>query len=65
MSLSLLKPTVNDARKELFDGIYFPISHQLEPFLVPIGTQEIRLKLHCDWIDMRTARHWLAKESTE
>ena len=56
---------LNQPLQEIFGGIYFPIPQQLEPFLVPIGTQEIRLKLHCDWIDMRTARHWLAKDSTE
>ena len=48
--------------QEIFDGIYFPIPLPLEPFLVPTGHQEIRLELHCDWIDMRTARHWLPKE---
>ena len=49
--------------QEIFAGIYFPIPPSLEPFLVPAGDQEIRLELHCDWIDMRSARHWLPKES--
>ena len=48
--------------QEIFEGIYFPIPPSLESFLVPVGDQEIRLELHCDWIDMRTARHWLPKE---
>ena len=48
--------------QEIFAGIYFPIPPPLESFLVPVGNQEIRLELHCDWIDMRTARHWLPKE---
>lgn len=46
--------------QELYEGIYFPIPAALEPFLVPKDDQEIRLDLHCDWIDMRTARHWAA-----
>ena len=33
----------------------------LEPFLVPTGDEEIRLELDCDWIDMRTAMHWLPR----
>ena len=49
--------------QEIFDGIYFPIPNILESFLVPKGDQEIRLELFCDWIDMRTARQWLPKES--
>jgi hypothetical protein len=51
------------ALQELFGGIYFPIPAPLEPFLVPQGNDEIRLELHCDWIDMRTAKHWAAKEA--
>ena len=51
------------ALQELFEGIYFPIPAPLEPFLVPQGDDEIRLDLHCDWIDVRTAKHWAAKES--
>jgi len=49
--------------QEIYGGIYFPIPTPLEPFLVPRGTAEIRLELHCDWIDMRTAKHWTPKES--
>jgi len=49
--------------QEMYDGIYFPIPGPLEPFLVPRGDAEIRLELHCDWIDMRTARHWTPRES--
>ena len=48
--------------QEIFGGIYFPIPSTLESFLVPDGNEEIRLELHCDWIDMRTARHWLPSE---
>ena len=49
--------------QEMFAGIYFPIPTLLVPFLVPAGDQEIRLYLHCEWIDMRTARHWLPRET--
>ncbi len=48
--------------QEIYEGIYFPIPAPLEPFLVPRGEAEIRLELHCDWIDMRTAKHWAPKE---
>lgn len=48
--------------QEMFAGIYFPIPTLLESFLVPTGDQEIRLYLHCEWIDMRTAKHWLPRE---
>jgi molecular chaperone HtpG len=49
--------------QEMYGGIYFPIPAPLEPFLVPRGDVEIRLELHCDWIDTRTAMHWTSKES--
>jgi molecular chaperone HtpG len=48
--------------QEMYGGIYFPIPAPLEPFLVPKGDAEIRLELHCDWIDTRTAKHWTSKE---
>ena len=48
--------------QEMYGGIYFPIPSALEPFLVPQGDAELRLDLHCDWVDMRTAKHWSAKE---
>lgn len=46
--------------QEILDGIYFPIPSQLTQYLVPVGDGEIRLELQCDWIDMRTAKHWLS-----
>ncbi len=46
--------------QQMYGGAYFPIPAALEPFLVPKGDEEIRLELHCDWIDMRTAKHWVA-----
>ena len=46
--------------QEMFGGVYFPIPSSLEKFLVPQGNDEIRLDLHCEWIDMRTKRLWEA-----
>ena len=46
----------------MFDGVYFPIPTALERFLVPVGEDQIRLDLHCEWIDMRTAKLWAAEE---
>ena len=44
--------------QEMFEGLYFPIPDVLERFLVPTGRDEIRLELHCEWIDMRTGKLW-------
>ncbi|MCY3981576.1 MAG: ATP-binding protein [Alphaproteobacteria bacterium] len=52
--------------QEIYGGLYFPIPRPLERFMVPKGDDEIRLELHCDWIDMRTAKHWAPRQpSTE
>ncbi len=51
--------------QQMYNGLYFPIPAVLERFLVPRGGEEIRLELHCDWIDMRTAKHWQPKDSTQ
>jgi molecular chaperone HtpG len=51
--------------QEMYGGLYFPIPSPLEVFLVPHGDEEIRVELHCDWIDMRTAKHWTPKEPVE
>ena len=48
--------------QEIFGGVYFPIPAELERFLVPAGEREIRLDLHCEWIDMRTRKLWEAAE---
>jgi molecular chaperone HtpG len=42
----------------LFDGLYFPIPAELEPFLVPSGNREVRIEVRCDWIDFTSARAW-------
>ena len=49
--------------QEMFRGVYFPIPFCLESFLVPKGNEEIRLDLHCEWIDMRTSKLWEAEQT--
>ncbi len=49
--------------REMYGGIYFAIPSELKDYLVPSGHQEIRVYLYCEWIDMRTATHWLPRES--
>ena len=51
--------------QEMFGGVYFPIPASLERFLVPGGGDEIRLDLHCEWIDMRTRKLWEAETPKE
>ena len=48
--------------QEMFGSIYFPIPKALEAFLVPKDSEEIRLDLHCEWIDMRTRKLWEAEK---
>ncbi len=42
----------------LFDGLYFPVPVELEPFLVPSDGREVRIEVRCDWIDFTSARAW-------
>ena len=49
--------------QEMYESVYFPIPATLEKFLVPVGKEEIRLELNCDWIEMRTGKSWEAAES--
>ena len=46
--------------QSLFGGLYFPIPKVLTRFLVPSGSEEIRLDLHCEWVDMRSRQLWEA-----
>ena len=50
--------------QEMFKGVYFPIPDLLERYLVPKGSGEIRLDLHCEWVDMRTRKLWEAGTSS-
>ena len=47
--------------QSLFGGLYLPIPIKLTRFLVPSGSEEIRLDLHCEWVDMRTRQLWEAE----
>ena len=46
--------------QSLFGGLYLPIPKELTRFIVPSGKEEIRLDLHCEWVDMRTRQLWEA-----
>jgi hypothetical protein len=47
---------------EIYNGAYFQVPKSLEPFPVLNAKAEILLELRSDWIDMRTAERWAAKE---
>ena len=51
--------------QSLFGGLYFPIPMELTQFLVPSGGAEIRLDLHCEWVDQHAERLWEAKMANE
>ena len=51
--------------QQLFEGLYFPIPVELEEHLVPVGDQEIRIEVRCDWIDFAGSRGWQAREEVE
>jgi hypothetical protein len=42
----------------LFEGLYFPLPAELEPYLVPLGNREIRIEVSYDWIDFTSTRTW-------
>ena len=42
----------------LFGGVYFPILISLESYLVPTDTNEIRLFINYDWIDINSYKMW-------
>jgi hypothetical protein len=48
--------------QSLFNGLYFPVPAELEPFLVPSAAEEIRIEIHCDLVDFTSARLWVARE---
>ena len=57
-ALELVRPL-----QGLFGGLYFPIPGVLMRSLVPTGSEEIRLDLHCEWVDMRSRQLWEAAVS--
>ena len=48
--------------QEMYGGLYFPIPSSLERYLVPKGNEEIRIRLTCEWFDVRTGKHWRPME---
>ena len=48
--------------QQLFGGLYFPLPAELERYLVPMGNQEIRIEVRCDWLDFAGSRSWAPRE---
>ena len=48
--------------QQLFGGLYFPLPAELEQHLVPVGNEEIRIEVRCDWLDFAGSRSWNARE---
>lgn len=55
---------IERSMQSLYDGLYFPIPNELEPFLVPSKDDEIRIEVRSDWIDFTSARAWEGRESS-
>ena len=51
--------------QQIFEGLYFPIPSDLEEYLVPVGDQEVHIKVQCDLVDFAGSRGWAAREETE
>ena len=50
--------------QQLFEGLYFPVPSDLEEYLVPVGDQEIHIKVQCDLVDFAGSRGWEAREES-
>ena len=61
-SLSQGAVAIEGTIQQLFGGLYFPLPTELENYLVPIGSQEIRIEVLCDWLDFASSRSWEARE---
>ncbi|MCY3690773.1 MAG: ATP-binding protein [Chloroflexota bacterium] len=61
-SLSQGAVAIEGSIQQLFGGLYFPLPHELEDYLVPTGNQEIRIEVLCDWLDFASSRSWEARE---
>lgn len=44
--------------QEMHGGLYFPLAPQLEGSLIPGEGEEIRIEVHCDWMDLESSRSW-------
>ena len=62
-SLSQGAISIERSIQQLFRGLYFPLPTELEAHLVPVGDQEIRIEVRCDWLDFAGSRGWEARES--
>ena len=61
-SLSQGAIAIEGSIQQLFGGLYFPLPPELEEYLVPTGSQEIRIEVLCDWLDFASSRSWEARE---
>ena len=50
--------------QQLFKGLYFPVPSELEEYLIPVGDQEIHIKVQCDLVDFAGLRGWEAREES-
>ena len=62
-SLSQGAVAIEGSIQQLFGGLYFPLPSELEGHLVPVGEQEIRIEVLCDWLDFASSRSWEAREA--
>ena len=53
--------SIDRSIQQLFRGLYFPLPTELEAHLVPVGDQEIRIEVRCDWLDFAGSRGWEAR----
>ena len=61
-SLSQGAVAIEGSIQQLFGGLYFPLPPELDDYLVPTGSQEIRIEVLCDWLDFASSRSWEARE---
>ena len=54
---------IEAALQSMFGGLYFFVPGVLQRFLIPQGSQQIRIRLYSEWTDLRTARRWVTKDS--
>ena len=61
-SLSQGAVAIDASIQQLFGGLYFPLPPELEEYLVPTESQEVRIEVLCDWLDFASSRSWEARE---
>ena len=55
---------LNRPIQQIFKGLYFPVPSELEEYLVPVGDQEIHIRVQCDLVDFAGSRGWEAREES-